>query len=101
MTSFINSQPDVLQNIRDWAGVAVTINSAYRTPTHNQDFTLADHTRSATIDWGYKVENGKMYKRLYNYASQSGWANRYCAGKNLLINDCQITVEAHYFPHRR
>lgn len=22
---------------------------------------------AATIDWRYKVENGKLYKRLYNY----------------------------------
>jgi hypothetical protein len=25
---------------------------------------------AATIDWRYKVEDGKLYKRLYNYQKQ-------------------------------
>jgi hypothetical protein len=28
-------------------------------------------TRSAIIDWRYKVENGRLYKRLYNYTYQN------------------------------
>ena len=27
------------------------------------------HTRSDIIDWRYKTENGKMYKRLYKFTT--------------------------------
>lgn len=33
----------------------------------NDEYTV---TRSDIIDWRYKTENGKLYKRLYNYSKE-------------------------------
>lgn len=34
------------------------------------DFGAIMTTEADLIDWRYKIEDGKMYKRLYNYTKQ-------------------------------
>lgn len=39
-------------------------------PVFAQDNISQIEPRSDIIDWKYKVENGKLYKRLYNFTKE-------------------------------
>lgn len=45
----------------------ININAQQKTSTISEQIT-----RSDIIDWRYKVEDGKLYKRLFNY-SKNEW----------------------------
>lgn len=47
------------------AGVQASAHSLTNINTESTIRPLAD-----IIDWRYKIEDGKMYKRLYNYTTQ-------------------------------
>ncbi len=54
--------------------ILTNVNSAISlSPIHSAEFTDSDSKispMSDAIEWRYKIENGKVYKRLYNYTTQ-------------------------------
>lgn len=62
----------ILQNIRDWAGAPVTINSAYRTPEHNRKVggaSASQHVKGQACDI---VVSGKKPVEVARYAQSIG-----------------------------
>lgn len=59
---------DVLQNIRDYFGVPVTINSAYRSPSHNRAVGGASNSRHTTGQAADIVVSGVEPEEVAQYA---------------------------------